>query len=362
MGCCSSPSPPDPVATAQAQGAANEAAARTQGRINNPNVYGPWGSQTVTWDGDTPTLTQTLSDIEQQIYDADAQNRLGLGSLANQGIGSLSDLIGSAVDFGGAPGMGSAFQLGKGPETLDYARMPSMRSAFTTPTNLPDMPGSSESLRSRVIDAMMGRANERFAQQEDQTNSDLIARGIRPGTEAYAREMERIDQAKNDAYQQAEIGASGIVNDAYNQDLNTRQQAWNEATQGSQLGFGQQQDIYNTALAAQGQRFGQQATAEQLRQSGQGQQFGQQGDLRRQFISELLAQRQTPLNEISALMSGSQVNNPFSMPGYAQNAQVQPAPIASLIANNYNQQVGSRNNAMSGLFGLGSAFMGGWGR
>ena len=49
-------------------------------------------------------------------------------------------------------------------------------------------------------------------------------------------------------------------------------------------------------------------------------------DSRKQAITEQLAQRQIPLNEITALMSGSQVSNPFSTPGFAQNAQVGARP------------------------------------
>ena len=50
-------------------------------------------------------------------------------------------------------------------------------------------------------------------------------------------------------------------------------------------------------------------------------------DRQKQAITEMLAQRQVPLNEITALMSGSQVSNPFSTPGFAQNAQVGATPV-----------------------------------
>jgi hypothetical protein len=85
---------------------------------------------------------------------------------------------------------------------------------------------------------------------------------------------------------------------------------------------------------------------------------------RREAIGELLAQRQVPLNEITALMSGSQVSNPFSMPGYAQNAQVAPAPMfaATQAAGDwagdmYNARAAQAGNLQSGLFGLGGAGM-----
>ena len=66
-------------------------------------------------------------------------------------------------------------------------------------------------------------------------------------------------------------------------------------------------------------------------------------------------------------MSGSQVSNPIQMPGYAQNAQVAPAPTyaatnatGQYATDIFNQQAAQQGNLQSGLFGLGgSALMGG---
>jgi len=65
----SSPSPPpapDYAGAARAQGAANEATARLQGRISNPNIIGPLGGQTVTWG--TPTFDQGGYDKAMAAY------------------------------------------------------------------------------------------------------------------------------------------------------------------------------------------------------------------------------------------------------------------------------------------------------
>jgi hypothetical protein len=87
---------------------------------------------------------------------------------------------------------------------------------------------------------------------------------------------------------------------------------------------------------------------------------------RGQATQEALAQRNQPLNEISALMSGSQV----SQPNFVGTPQTQVAPTDYMGAvnmnyqgqlNNYNQQMQS-NNAMWGALGsLGGAALGGWG-
>lgn len=394
------PPAPDFAGAAAAQGAANRESAIAQGHINNPNVINPYGTQTVTWgngtpaptpptgadpaawaayavqlqnwsagqaNGTQPTITQTLSPEQQRIYDQQTANQIGLGGVAAQGISSLGGLIGKPIDLSSAPGLPTAFSpSSRGmPVPLNSRGLPGMPQPFQAPTNLPGMPGSSDQVRQRVIDAMMGRANKDFAQREDQTNSDLIARGLRPGTEAYAREMERIDQARNDARSQAEIAGGDAAAQAHAMDLANRQQGQGEAIANSALSYTQGMGIRGQAVGEQAQQFEQGGKVAQLTQQQQQQQYQQQQELRRQVINELLAQRQTPLNEITALMSGSQVSNPFSMPGYAQNGSVAPPPLFGAAtaqsqwdADRYNAGVGSSNSLLSGLFGLGSAWAG----
>lgn len=358
--CSPSPPPaPDYAGAATAQGAANLDAARAQGRINNPNVVGPTGSQTVTWDGDTPTLTQTLSPEQRAIYEQQVANQQGLGGLAGQGITSLGGLIGKPIDVSGLPQAPGTYNPSGGPTPLNPGSLPGVPSAYKPSTNLPAMPGTSEAIRQRVIDAMMSRANTDFAQREDQSNSDLIARGLRPGTEAYAREMSRIDQARNDARSQAEIAGGDAAAQAFGMDLASRQQGQNEAVTNSGLSYSQGMGIRGQAGSEQAQQFQQGGQAAQLTAQQQAQQYQQQAELRRQRITEILAQRQTPLNEITALMSGSQVTNPFAMPGAAQNTSVAPAPVfgAADAAGRYGTDVynadvssaNSRNQALASM-------------
>src|SRR3990167_4541625 len=84
------PAPPDYVGAAQAQGAANIETARVQGRIGNPNINNPYGTQNVTWGpNDQPTVTQTLSPESQEAFNAQQRVRMGLSDVAEQGIGSV---------------------------------------------------------------------------------------------------------------------------------------------------------------------------------------------------------------------------------------------------------------------------------
>lgn len=153
----------------------------------------------------------------------------------------------------------------------------------------------------------MARVNEDYANRREGRNSDLIAAGIRPGSKAYDDAMQLIERGRNDAMNQAMLAA------------------------------------------------GQEAQRD----------FGMDTEARRNAIAEMLAQRQTPLNEVSALMSGSQVSNPFAVPGVAQNAQIAPAPVyaaardaADYQADLYNARAAGQGALMSGLFGLGGAAFG----
>ena len=264
------PAAPNFAQAAQQQGAANLTAAQQQARLNNPNFQGIGGSQTVTFNADgTPRVQQSLDPSQQGLYDQWTQNQGQAGRAA-------SGLLGLG-QFGGK------FDL----------------------SGVSAMPGNYDSTRDAVIKAMMGRADKRFGQEEDQTNSDLIARGLRPGTEAYAREMERIDQAKNDAYQQAEIAGGDAADQAMRADLARR---------------------------------------------GAG-------------VSEAALSRTLPMSEYQTLLGASKFDMP-NLPGYSQNNQVAPAPVygATTAQSNYDVDVWNamqqqQNSQNAGLFGLGSSFL-----
>jgi hypothetical protein len=171
----------------------------------------------------------------------------------------------------------------------------------------PAAPGSADQTRQGAYDAIMSRVNEDTTGQRDQRNSELIAAGIRPGTKAYDDAQNLIGRQYNDARQQA-ILASG----------------------------------------QEGQRD-----------------FNMDTQRRKDAVAELLLGRQTPLNEINALMSGSQVSNPFAVPGAAQNSNVAPAPLfggaqaqGTADMNQYNAEAARSNAMMSGLFSLGGAAIG----
>jgi hypothetical protein len=311
----SPPAPPNYQAAAQAQGSENRDTALYNSKLNNPNVSNPYGTQTVQYGGfdqagfdqalarynafrptydpatgrqtnvtppqptreaftiasHVPTITQTLAPAQQAILDQQNQAKIGLGQLANTGIGSLGQVIGKNVDLSGQPAI-----------------------------------PQSGTVNQRVIDAMQSRVMEDYARKRDQSNSDMIAAGLRPGSKGYDDAMQLVQRGENDANQQAVLAG-------YDQGNKT---------------------------------------------------FGQDTQSRAMSLADYYSARQTPLNEITALMSGSQVTNPYSMPGYAQGANAQGAPLFGATQATgdwntglYNAKAAQQGNMMQGLFGLGATGM-----
>jgi hypothetical protein len=88
---------------------------------------------------------------------------------------------------------------------------------------------------------------------------------------------------------------------------------------------------------------------------------------RSQAASELMAERNQPINEITALMSGGQVNQPSF--GQTPQSSVANTDVAGITQQGYEnallpwkQENANKQAMMGGLFSLGGAALGGWGR
>lgn len=79
---------------------------------------------------------------------------------------------------------------------------------------------------------------------------------------------------------------------------------------------------------------------------------------RGQAFSEALAQRNQPINEITALLSGSQVSNPAQMSGATPQAQVGGVDYSGLVQQNYQNQLSAHNAKMGGIGGLFGSVLG----
>ena len=185
-------------------------------------------------------------------------------------------------------------------------------------------------------------------------------------------------QAAQNAAQQQGFGqnlASGqFANQAQAQQFgqNQAQGAFYNTAQGQ--GLSQQIAAQQAQNAAQQQQYGQNLSNVQLQNQAQNQNFNQGlassqfgNTAQAQALQQQLQQRQLPLNEIAALMSGSQIQNP-QFQGYTGGGQVGAAPLFSATqANNnaalqgYGMQNASNNSFMNGLMGLGGNYMVGQG-
>lgn len=86
-------------------------------------------------------------------------------------------------------------------------------------------------------------------------------------------------------------------------------------------------------------------------------QYGLDQSARNQAINEILQQRSVPLNELAAMLTGAQVQNPSYVNTPTSN--VNPADITGATyasyngqLNNYNTQVAQQTAQMQGLYGL----------
>lgn len=84
------------------------------------------------------------------------------------------------------------------------------------------------------------------------------------------------------------------------------------------------------------------------------------GDMYNNAQNSILQQRNQPINEISALLSGSQVAAPATGAVTAPTQTMPTVDYSSLVNQNYNQQLQASSATNAGLFGLGSAALGGW--
>lgn len=121
----------------------------------------------------------------------------------------------------------------------------------------------------------------------------------------------------------------------------------------------QQRAATETRLANQGIAPGSRAWETAMTQQGETQndaynQLMLQG--RSQAYNEAMSTRQAPINEITALMSGSQVSNPATM-GAApmQTPGVAGVDYSGMVQQNYQNQTAANNAKLGGLFGLGAA-------
>lgn len=287
------PPAPDPVATANAQAAANTQAAITQAGLNRINQVTPQGTISYAQHGvdanGIPQYTQTMqySPEQQALYNQQNQTAQQLGSLALNNIDRVRQTQGQAFNYDGMTPLATGVSAGNlqystsnpqaqtqvapaGGIQTTFGNAGPVNRAVDALGNFSQNGGAG--LQTRVggdfnqaaqsaADAAFAQARSRLDPQYEQAQSDMTARlansGISENSDAYRREMMNFARQRNDAYNQANWSAFGAG-------LNAQQQ-----------GFAQGQA--NAALNNQaiGQSFTQNLGAAQFGNEAQQQQFGQ---------------------------------------------------------------------------------------
>lgn len=341
----STPAPPDYRGAAQEQAAASRDITEQQTWANRPDQNTPWGS--TSWESERvydPTTQQylnqwtqntTLDPNSQRALDAQLGLSAGRSELGASLLPRAQDEFGTAMDWNqfdkmggrvGAENIAGGYDLA-GPE-LD----------------------SSQKYSQQANDAIYNQwASRALPQQEEQRNqmqTQLYNQGLRPGDQAYDREMEKMSQNQGDAMQQAQyqatIGSGAEAQRMLGMDAATRGQLTGE--QAALAGFGNQ---------AAGQRYGMnQASSAYDTQR------------RQQQIAEQMQQRGWSLNEINALISGQQVGMP-TMPSFSQATKSETPDYMGAASNqwgasmdSFNMEQAQQQAMMQGIGGMAGGFMG----
>lgn len=357
------PSPPDPVATAAAQTASNRETAITQHELNMVNQNGPWGSvnyaQTGTSAAGTPTYTATtsLSPSQQAIFDKSQEAQGNLAGIAADQSKFLSSYLANGVDLSGLP----ALKTSLGPN-YDATFNPNLVGAgknFSTSLG----PGYATSYagaddfsadRRRVERSLWDRMAGDRKTADESLQAELTAKGIRPGSAAWDSEMARMSAANTDA-RLATIMAGG------------QEQARMVGMSRDAAMFGNDAMLsrFGAQNAASLARAGLLNSNEAMRMQAQGMtnnavmnRAGFNNAARGQGVSEAFASRNQPINEITALLSGSQVSNPAQMGAATPQTGMANTNVAGIMQQDYLNRLNASQGMMGGIFGLGGSLLG----
>jgi hypothetical protein len=161
-----------------------------------------------------------------------------------------------------------------------------------------------------------------------------------------------------------QISAADLANRAQAQNFGQAQDRANFANQAQQQQYGQNANDASFWNQAQQQDFGQSLSNANLGNQARAQGFNESlnsanfaNQARQNAIGENVQNRQQPLNELAALLSGIQMQGPSFM--NTPQTGVQGTDVTGPIMQNYQMQMQQRNAAMGGLFGLGAAALSG---
>lgn len=306
------PPPPDYVGQANATAAGNLQAARSQTSANRVNQVTPYGSINYTQG----------TGIDQQGYDTamdsyrQQQARINANPALRQYYGATGELL-------------------QAPDRSNYVTNPDQWSSqiqlSDTGQQLLDANNRSMLGLAGLQDSAMDRVRQAQSQPFDMSGLQDMQTNVDPATgmDAWDRATDLIRQRQNPQLDQQQ---SALDTKLANQGLTAGSEGWGI----QQQNFGRTRNDADIAaqmagLQAQQQFFGQAVQNAGLKNSSRNQQ-----------LTERTALRQMPLNELNALRSGAQVQNPtFSTPG--QQGQTSGPDLMGAAGQQYGAAVGNVN-------------------
>lgn len=399
MSAPKAPAPPDPKETAASQTASNIGTAIANQRLNNMNQITPDGTLRYEETGnyqytdplngavyDIPLMTaiQELSPEQQAIQDQNRRADLNMSRFAADQSEKANQLLSNPFDI-------SSIQAGGDPNSIGNVNLQKVGSGMPTlQSNIPDAGqiqtgiGNSGDItktygidfskdRQRVEDALLSRIQPQLDSRRKAMEINLANKGITAGSEQYESAMEDLMKGENDAYYGAILNAG--QEQSRLADLEARRAGFQNAAQAQQ--YAQNMGSSNFTNQAQNQQFNQnmQKTlfGNQVAQQGfdnrlrgiasdnQTEVTQQNADLakfnalntaRNQALNEAFAVRNQPINEITSLLSGTNVQNPnFVSPNVANIANTDYAGIQSDYDKQMFQRAKAKSDFQTNLFG-----------
>ena len=285
---------PDTIGAAQETGEQAIRLNEAQTAANRPNQSNAWGStqwtNTPVWNPVTGeyntqwTQTETLNPDMQRAVDAQQGIQAGRSELAEGMMARAWDSYQNPMDFD---------QYGGPIQPTDVQGV----DRFSFDQGMQDFEYDPLNFRQQAEDAAYARATSRldpqFASQQQALETKLRNQGLSPGDQAYDAAMGNFTRGRNDAYEQARLGATA----------EGRAEASNlfgQQIQAHQQNIGQQDQAYRQALESSKQQAAQQG--QEYAQAQQSNALANQ--LRQQQIQEDLYKRGFALDEVDRMLQG----------------------------------------------------------
>lgn len=331
----SPPTPPDPNVTAAAQTSTNLATAQANATMNNVNQVTPYGNLTYSQSGQN-----WIDDPNGQTYYRGANGQIVQNApMINSGGGQTTQR--TWVEGNGGGGSGGGGGNGGGhweTKTVNSPQTSSIDPSYTA-------------IKGHYVPSFT--ATQTLSPQQQAILDQTQGANLNLGKLANEQSAKMLDYLKTPV----DLSAGNINNYTNTHWMGGFNNQWDRS-----------QASLDQKLADQGIKLGSEAYSNAGRDFTTQRQAGMDqylGDMYNNAQQSILTQRNQPINEIGALLSGSQVVQPT----YANTnkTNIPTTDYAGIVNQDfqnkmgvYNQQLANSNASMGGLFGLGSSILGGW--